>query len=108
MFRRGKNSGQSAIEYTVILIIAIGAFLAMGQYMKRAVQGGWKAAVDPLGEQYNPKESWSNIEHTIESNTIVSVQSYQNATTQKMQTLRFDSTNSIETKEGSSHIRAEY
>lgn len=51
------NSGikaQSVIEYTAIILILIGVFIAMAAYYKRSLQGKYKEAGDALsaGAQY--------------------------------------------------------
>ncbi|MEI8012181.1 MAG: hypothetical protein WCI27_06845 [Candidatus Omnitrophota bacterium] len=46
------KKAQSILEYTILLIIIIAAFLTMQNYMKRGFQGRWKQAVDDLGDQY--------------------------------------------------------
>ena len=108
MYRRQKNKGQSILEYTTIIIIAMAVFLAMGPYMKRAMQGSWKTAVDPLGDQYDTSKTFTDIRHTIQANTVVSVRTVSNATTQQMWTLRSDVSNSTERKSGKSTIFPEY
>ena len=46
--------GQSLLEYTLLLVIIIAAFVTMQTYLKRGVQGRWKDSVDQLGDQYAP------------------------------------------------------
>jgi hypothetical protein len=53
--------GQSVLEYTILLIIIIAAFIAMQIYIKRGFQGRWKSAVDELGDQYDPNKTNSVI-----------------------------------------------
>ena len=47
---------QSIIEYLVIVAVVISAFLAIGLYFKRSLQGKYRQAGDVLGsgEQYTP------------------------------------------------------
>ena len=68
-----RNNGQSTLEYTIFIIILMGAFLAMQIYIKRGVQGRWKAAVDDLGDQYDPRFADTNKRHVIISNIETSI-----------------------------------
>ena len=49
------KKGQTTIEYAMLLIVVIGAFLTIQNYLKRGVQGRWRDAVDSLGDQYDPQ-----------------------------------------------------
>lgn len=78
MFRMTKK-GQTSIEYAVLLIIIIGAFIGIQNYMKRGVQGRWKAAVDELGDQYDPRTADTSLKQTLYTNTnttIVALNTY--------------------------------
>ena len=66
---RISKKGQSSIEYAVVLIIIMGSFLAMQNYMKRGLQGRWRAAVDQLGDQYDPRATNSDVLHTLSATT---------------------------------------
>ena len=66
---RQKKRGQSALEYIVLIIVILGALIAMGTYLKRGIQGRWKTAVDELGEQYDPYFACAEIRHTLISQT---------------------------------------
>lgn len=68
-----KLRAQSVVEYAVLLVIVIGAFIAMQSYMKRGMQGRWKATVDDLGDQYDPSKtnSFMNYVYQINSDTTV-------------------------------------
>ena len=67
------KKGQSALEYTVVIVIAVAALLAMQVYIKRAFQGKLRQAADEVGGQYAPKATTSDItikmESTIKTNT---------------------------------------
>ena len=52
-FHNRKKKGQSTLEYAVLIIIIIGALLAIQQYIKRGVQGRLKAATDDIGDQFS-------------------------------------------------------
>ena len=98
-FRKYWDSGQSTIEFTVLLMIVIGALLAGQVYFKRGVQGRWKSAVDELSvELYDPLLTDSDIVHRTASNAVVEI-----ATVQGMDgywTIRQDHTNSLDTRSG--------
>ena len=49
-----KRKGQSSVEYAVLIIVIIGALLAIQVYIKRGVQGRLKSATDDIGDQYSP------------------------------------------------------
>jgi cytoskeletal protein RodZ len=52
---RKKKKGQSTLEFTILIIIIIGALLSIQVYIKRAVQGSLKSAADDIsGEQFSP------------------------------------------------------
>ena len=57
--------GQTALEYIILLIVIIGAFLGIQNYFKRGIQGKWKSVLDELGDQYDPRTANSKVFHTI-------------------------------------------
>ena len=100
------RGGQSVVEYTILVILVMAAFLTVSTYVKRGIQGRWKAAVDDVGEQYDPAVAVSNVSFSMSSNTISRI------TTERaiingvegIVTNRVDSTNSRETKTGATSI----
>ena len=70
---RIRTKGQSSLEFVFLLIVLIGALIAIQNYFKRGMQGRWKAAVDVLGDQYDPRLSDTNIRQvmTMQSNTSI-------------------------------------
>lgn len=52
LFKRSK--GQSTLEYAVLIIVIIGALLAIQTYIKRGVQGRLKSSTDDIGDQFSP------------------------------------------------------
>ncbi len=48
-----KRKAQSTLEYAVLIIIVIGALLAIQNYIKRGVQGRMRQAADDIGDQYS-------------------------------------------------------
>lgn len=70
---RQKKVGQTSLEYVMLAVILLGAFLAIQNYMKRGFQGRWKEAVDGLGDQYDPRTMDTTIRHTLASSTNTSI-----------------------------------
>lgn len=63
------NKGQSVLEYAILVVVVVGALLAMQWYMKGGYQGRLRSASDDLGEQYSPTQVQSTITTTSTSNT---------------------------------------
>ena len=101
-----RKKGQSTIEYTIVLIIVIGVFISMQSYVKRAFQGRWKAAVDDLGEQYDPTAVNMFITDSliVNSNTRVITQ----RDTGGYYTNRIDNSHTTETKSGRVTVGSQY
>ena len=93
-----KSKGQTLIEYTVLITIVLGVFVAVGTYVKRGIQGRWKAAVDDLGDQYDPRYAVSDVKQTIKSNSVTAIMAYE--VEEGSWTKRTDEANSIERKQG--------
>ena len=104
------HKGQTILEYTVIVIIILGVMVAMKDYVKRGIQGRWKSAADDFGDQYDPQSVNSNIVYATQANSesLVSVvNGSSNATGPTVQgqwTTRVDTSNSLETKTGSTQV----
>ena len=103
MLRKLNNRrAQSAVEYAVLITVLLGVFLSIGTYFKRGVQGRWKLSVDNLGDQYDPRYAITNIRHNIVSETQTDVMAITGTgATTGWYTQRTDSSNTIETKTGS-------
>ncbi len=97
MFLKNKKA-QSLVEYAVILIIVMGAFLTIGNYMKRGIQGRWKAATDDLGDQYDPRAACSLVQYQQFVNTSTRIQSVNSEL--GTFTYRTDESTTAETKNG--------
>ena len=97
---------QTILEYTVILIVIVGVLIAMKDYIKRGIQGRWKAATDDFGDQYDPQNVNSTINYATQVNAVSMVTvtngEYQQADGQW--TNRVDTSNSIETKTGFTQV----
>ena len=98
------KKGQTALEYVVLLIIVIGSFVGIQNYLKRGLQGRWRDSVDSLGEQYDPRTAVSDITHTLTSTTNTSIISLD--TLGGYWTKRTDRTSSSESKTGNITIGA--
>ncbi len=93
-----QKKGQITLEYIIIIIIVMGALLAISNYFKRGLQGRWKAALDDLGDQYDPRAANSSLRYTLVSNTMTTI-----IATNAMGgfwTQRTDDTTSTERKQG--------
>ncbi|MDE2221698.1 MAG: hypothetical protein KGK03_01365 [Candidatus Omnitrophica bacterium] len=49
--------GQSFLEYSVMIVVVVGALLTLQVYIKRGVQGRLKSAADDIGDQYSDGNS---------------------------------------------------
>ena len=100
------RKGQTLLEYTVIVIIMMGVMLAMKDYVKRGIQGRWKSATDDLGDQYDPTWVNSNIDYSMQVNAISTVTVLNQTVNGQMGqwTNREDTSNTLETKSGSSQV----
>ncbi len=103
MLLRNK-AGQTALEYTVLLIVIMGAFLGMQNYVKRGIQGRWRDAVDGLGDQYDPRTATTSLRHTLSSSTNTQIMALN--TDGGYWTSRTDETYSSERKFGSTDAGA--
>ena len=99
-----KKNAQTSLEYIVLFIIILGAFVGMSNYLKRGIQGRWKAAVDDLGEQYDPRVANTYIYHSFSSVQNTMIVTVNTAT--GFWTTRIDAANTVDTKTGSSTIGA--
>ena len=95
-----RNTGQSAVEYSVLVIIIIGVFVATGNYVKRGIQGRWKAAVDDLGDQYDPRTAEIDITSSLISTSDMKITAF-NVVSGGIQTQRTDFSSALEVKQGS-------
>lgn len=93
-----KKRGQTSLEYIVLIVIVLAVFLGVGNYFKRGISGRWKAAIDDMGDQYDPRATNGSIRHTILSNTITQIMTINAAG--GFWTSREDGTSTIEKKSG--------
>ena len=54
MVHLNKRRAQSTLEYAVLMVVIIGALIAIQTYLKRGVQGRLKSSADDIGDQFSP------------------------------------------------------
>jgi uncharacterized protein (UPF0333 family) len=69
MKRIFSKSGQSTLEYAILILIVIVALLAMQTYLKRGVQGRMRESSDNIGEAYSPGYTTSSFTLTTDAST---------------------------------------
>ena len=73
MFKMFNNKkAQSTLEYAILIIIIIGALLAVQTYIKRGIQGKLKSSSDDIGDQFSPDNTKVSKVTTTRSNTVES------------------------------------
>jgi len=95
-----KKRAQSTIELSMLIIIVIGVCLAAGPYVKRGIQGRWKAAADDLGDQYDPRTSDTMIRHVLISNQEMRIRMVNQTNPGGVWTNRTDISDTMEFKQG--------
>ena len=98
------KKGQTTLEYAVILIIVMGSFLAMQNYVKRGIQGRWRDSVDGMGDQYDPRTAETGIRYTLDSSSNTQIMAMNAAG--GYWTLRRDTSTTVERKIGSTTVGA--
>lgn len=70
------KKGQSVLEYAILIMVVVGALLAMQWYIQRGMQGKLKESADEIsaGSQYAPTKTTSNITRTVTSETVTNVE----------------------------------
>lgn len=99
---RNFRQGQSLLEYSILMIILVAALMTMQIYVKRGFQGRWKASVDDIGEQYDPRTTDGHIRHRLDatSETKVEVQEGTVNGLEGRYTVRTDTSSMNEIREG--------
>ncbi len=100
MLKAQGQKGQMSLEYVAVLIILVGALLAMQNYFKRGIQGRMKASVDSVGEQYDPLTTTGDITQRVQGTTTTTVTVVGTPDGGK-ETIRSDNSSMTETKSGS-------
>ena len=63
------RKGQSTMEYAILIIIIIGALLAVQVYIKRGIQGKMKSSADDIGQQYSP-DNTKIVKQTVQKSQV--------------------------------------
>ncbi len=98
------TTAQTALEFIVLFVILVGAFLAMQKYIKRGIQGKWKANMESIGEQYDPLGT-KHIVETMSTNSMTIMEAVEDLATGNLVTMRTDTSNTQETKTGTTTIQ---
>jgi uncharacterized protein (UPF0333 family) len=61
------RKAQSTLEYAIIVVVVVGALLAMQWYVKGGFQGRLRQASDDMGQQFSPTLTASNQTTNINS-----------------------------------------
>lgn len=93
---RKKCRGQTVLEFVVLFIVLVAAFLGMQNYLRRGVQAKWKENMDSMGKQYDPKAT-ANTTYSMETNAMTQIDVV--GQPGGYQTWRTDTTNMTETKD---------
>ncbi|HOD12845.1 MAG TPA: hypothetical protein PLO93_05480 [Candidatus Omnitrophota bacterium] len=99
--KKSKALGQTLIEFVVLFIVLVAAFLTMQKYIQRGVQGKWKETMDGMGKQYDPAGNM-----TLTSSMSTNAETTVNVLVQPggLTTWRTDIMNMIEDKTEDIHL----
>ncbi len=61
------RTGQSTVEYAVLIVVVIAALLAMSIFMKRGVMGKARESTNQIGEQFAPFDTKNAYTRTFKS-----------------------------------------
>jgi hypothetical protein len=53
-----QSFGQSVLEYTMIIAVVVLAFFAIQIYMKRGMEGRFRASADDIGKQFDAEATY--------------------------------------------------
>ena len=59
--------GQSTLEYAIIVVVVVGALIAMQWYIKGGYQGKLRQSSDDMGQQFSPTLTLGNDTTTVTS-----------------------------------------
>jgi len=104
---RFRKRGQGMLEYSLLIVIIIAAFITMQIYIKRGFQGRWKSAVDELGDQYDPNKTNSVFTYTMTQNGETHISIFRDTVNgvNGYYTLRDDLSQVTENKQGMQRIQ---
>ena len=100
------RKAQSILEFTVLMVIIIGVFIAMQSYVKRGIQGRWKTSIDDFGEQYDPHNTNSIMNYSMISNSSTRLKTIQD--TNGYWTQRLDNSASVSKTGGTISVGSEF
>lgn len=63
------KKAQTTIEFSLVLVVAIMAFIGIQPMIKRAIQGDLRNSADRLGEQFSPRWTSSSRTNIVHSST---------------------------------------
>ena len=69
MRRLRTKTGQSTLEYAILIAVIVGGLIGMQAYVKRGVQGRLRNSADDIGDQYSPGQVESSFTTETESTT---------------------------------------
>jgi Flp pilus assembly pilin Flp len=70
MRSKKRDTGQTTLEYAVIIAVVVAALVAMQIYMKRGVEGKLRDSTDKIGEQFEASNTGVSRNTTHVSNTV--------------------------------------
>ena len=94
-----RRQGQSSVEYVTLVILVMVALVAGSVYFKRGVQGRWKAAVDQMGDQYDPAYMNTQVTRLLVANSTTRLWTIP-AGGNSYWTMRQDASNAIDSQTG--------
>lgn len=95
-----KRTGQSMLEYSILVVIILAAFLTMQVYMKRGISGRWQSAFDDIGDQYDPRKTNGLLRHSMNGSSSTIVSMINAGSLNGYYTMRDDTSQMTETKQG--------
>ena len=99
-----RPAGQTAIEYSVLIMVIIGALIASQVYLKRGIQGRWKAAADEMTQEfYDPRYVDSTMTYETAANSVVTIWTEHEADG-SLTTMRQDETTASDSRHGTTVI----
>lgn len=101
--KRLSIKAQSLLEYAVLIIVIVVALLSSQVYIKRALQGRWRQAMDNVGEQYDYASTFGDTFLYTQSNTISKSNLINNEAGEGWIN-RVDTTNAVENRIGSETV----
>lgn len=67
--RRRNRKGQNTLEYVLLIVAVVGAFLAIQHYLNRGLQGRMRDSTDNIGEQFDSR--LGSVEYTTTRKSYV-------------------------------------